>query len=152
MSLIDFDETKTPYIILQPTSIVDIPSTTNFFYFQNLVASDRITKTSDTRITFQEDGVYEVSFAFYMAANSASVQFFSMALQYGINGSWTTLESCTSGNFIWIVESRNSLIIDVNKNDYLEFRHLAGVPLNQNQTFASIIFQNRGNMNIKRIH
>ena len=152
MSLIDFDETKPPYIILQPTSIVDIPSTTNFFYFQNLVASDRITKTSDTRITFQEDGVYEISFAFYMAANSVSVQFFSMALQYGINGSWTTLESCTSGNFIWVVESRGSLIIDVNKNDYLEFRHLTGAAMDQNITFSSLTFQNRGNFNIKRIH
>jgi hypothetical protein len=152
MSLIDFDETKPPYIILHPTAVVDIPSTTNFFYFQNLVASDRITKTSDTRITFQEDGVYEVSFSCYIGVNSTSVQFFSMSLQYGINGVWTTLESCTSGNFIWVVESRNSFIIDVNKNDYLELRHLAGAAMDQNITYSSLTFQNRGNMNIKRIH
>lgn len=152
MSLIDFDESKPPYIILQPNAVVDIPSTTNFFYFQNLVASDRITKTSDTRVTFQESGVYEISFALYVGANSSSVQFYSMSLQYGINGVWTTLDSCTSGNWIWVLESRNSLIVEVNRNDYLEFRHLTGATVTQNITFSSLTFQNRGSMSIKRIH
>jgi len=138
MSLIDFKEQSPPYMVISGTAVVDIPSTTNFFYFQSLKASNRITKTSDTRFTFQEDGVYEVNFSCRIAANSSSVQFFSMAIQYGINGVWTTLESCTSGNFIWVNYSRLSFIIEVNAGDYLELRSLMGASMDQNITYVSI--------------
>ena len=138
MSLIDFKEQSPPYMVISGTNPVDIASTTNFLYFQNLKSSNRITKTSDTRITFDEDGVYEISFSCRLSANSVSVQFYSMAIQYGINGVWTTLDSCTSGGFIWIVSSRSSFIIEVNAGDYLELRSLMGAAMDQHITFTGI--------------
>jgi hypothetical protein len=138
MSLIDFKEQSPPYMVMSGTTPIDVASTANFLYFQSLKSSNRITKTSNTRITFEEDGVYEVSFSCRLAANPVSVQFYSMAIQYGINGAWTTLESCTSGNFIWVVYSRSSFIIEVNAGDYLELRSLMGAAMNQNITFSGI--------------
>ena len=150
MSLVNFDESDPPYIIVSPSTTVDLPTTTNFFYFQNLVASQRITKTSNTRITFQESGVYEFNFSTKIGVN-ASLASYTISLQYGINGLWVTISSGLSFNFITVQDTRQSLILPVNANDYFELRSLISVPVAQNITHLCAGLTN-STSSIKRIH
>lgn len=149
MALINFDETNPPYIVISGT-VIDLPSTTSFFYFQNLVASQRITKTSNTRITFQESGVYEFNFSARISTNSGTASY-TYSLQYGINGAWVAIASGGTANFITVSEGTYSLILAVNAGDYFELRNVVSVAVSQNITHAS-----GGNTNstatIKRIH
>lgn len=150
MALINFDETNPPYIVISSSAPVDLPTTTNFYNFQNLVSSQRITKSSNTRITFQESGVYEFNFSARMTIN-ASTSSYSLSLQYAINGAWVTIASGSSTNFITNQEGRYSLIVSVNAGDYFELRSLISVAVSQNITHPCV-----GNTNstatIKRIH
>lgn len=150
MALINFDETNPPYIVMSASSPVDVPTTTNFFYFQNLVASQRITKTSSTRTTFQESGIYEFNFSARLSV-LASTEFFSYSLQYGINGAWVTMATGGGSNFATVAEGIFSLILPINAGDYFELRSVIGVSVSQNITHTS-----GGNANststIKRIH
>jgi hypothetical protein len=150
MSLVNFDEVDPPYIIVSSSAPVDVATTTNFFYFQNLVASQRITKTSNTRITFQETGVYEFNFSTRLSV-LASVASYTLSLQYGINGLWTTLSSGPSIGFISSQETRQSLILPVNANDYFELRSLISVSVSQNITHLCANNTN-STSSIKRIH
>ena len=150
MSLVNFDESDPPYIIVSPSTTVDLPTTTNFFYFQNLVASQRITKTSNTRITFQESGVYEFNFSTRISV-LASLSSYTISLQYGINGSWVTISSGSSVGFISSQETRQSLILSVNANDYFELRSLISVSVTQNITHLCANSAS-STSSIKRIH
>jgi hypothetical protein len=150
MSLVNFDESNPPYIVISPSANVDLPISNNFFYFQNLVASQRITKTSNTRITFQESGVYEFNFGFRNIINTGWPAF-TFSWQYGINGSWVTFASGSSASSISTPEGRNGFILSINANDYFELRSSVSVGVSQNSTYLCV-----GNTNatstIKRIH
>ena len=133
MALIDYKSTTQPFISFQ-SSQRDVASLTSFYILANTVnASNNITITSPTRLTFPFSGVYEFEFMAYGVKNTSAAG--SISQQYGINGVFVEFSNSTSTGGISIVEGVHSLIFQVNSGDYFEMRQvLVGGTVSQNVT------------------
>ena len=93
-------------------------STSMLFFFANtLLNANNIVRTSASRLTFEEGGLFEVLIPFEVNCPPAT----PATLHYGINGTWTPIGTFTPGSNPGVYGHFN-LVIDIPNNGYLEFK------------------------------
>lgn len=110
-------------------------STSMLFFFANtLIDANNIVRTSASRLTFEEGGLYEVLIPLEVRNPTAA----SATVFYGINGVFTSLGTFSPSSGVF---GHFNLVIDMPKNGYLEF--IATSPVNM---VSTLIGTGQGNV------
>jgi hypothetical protein len=142
MSLINFNDKIPPHLVSIGSANSSVASNNCLFNICNsILYSNKITRVSNSRISFQESGVYEFIAnitAFIDVPSSMTASF-----QTGINGVFTTRSFSSAGTgFNLNFGGPFKFCIEINNGDYFEMRALTSGAANQMVTTMSYTFIN----------
>lgn len=137
MALITLIRNKPAYSVSRGAINNSSSNSMLFFFANTLLNSNNIIRTSESRLTFEEGGVYEVLIA--LEVNCPPLT--PVTLYYGVSDSWTPIGTFTPGSNVNVFGSFN-LLVNMPKNGYLEFKATSAGTIN-----TTLIGTGNGNVN-----